>query len=72
MKKPAFCIGESKGTDQLRGNCGDQRIRAADLHLCFRNIDCSIPLIPKSEGSKLFSKWMQYYIDFICKICFCL
>ena len=68
MKKPAFCIGESKGTDQLRGNQGDQHNHAADLPLCFRYID----LIPKSDGSKLFSKWMQFYIDFICKICFCL
>ena len=29
MSKPAFCICENKGADQLRDN------RAADQHLCF-------------------------------------
>ena len=31
MGKPTICIGENKGTDQLRGN------READQRLCFRN-----------------------------------
>ena len=30
MRKPAFCICENKGADQLRVNC------APDQHLCFR------------------------------------
>ena len=33
MRKPTFCIGENKDTDQLRGN------READQRLCFRFID---------------------------------
>ena len=31
-------------TDQLRGN------READQHLCFRYLDSTIPLLPKSGG----------------------
>ena len=42
MRKPAFCICENKGPDQLSGNC------AADQHLCFRYID----LLPKSNISQ--------------------
>ena len=38
-------ICENKGADQLRSNC------VADLHLCFRYIDSSIPLLPQSEIS---------------------
>ena len=38
MRKPAFCIWENKGADQLRGN------RAAVQHLCFRYIDGTILL----------------------------
>ena len=30
MGKPAICLGENKGADQLRGN------READQRLCFR------------------------------------
>ena len=44
-KKPAFCIGENKGADQLRAN------RAADQRLCFRYIDSTIPLLYNSEIS---------------------
>ena len=43
MRKPAFCICENKDADQLRGN------READQHLCFRYMDSTIPLLPKSE-----------------------
>ena len=39
MRKPAFCICENKGADQLRGN------READQRLCFRYIDSTIPLL---------------------------
>ena len=47
MRKPAFCICKNKGTDQLCGN------HAADQHLCFRFINSTIPLVPKSEFSTL-------------------
>ena len=43
MRKPAFCICENKDADQLRGN------READQRLCFRYVDNTIPLFPKSE-----------------------
>ena len=47
MRKPAFCICEKKDADQLRDN------READQRLCFRYIDSTIPLLPKSEISSL-------------------
>ena len=46
MGKPAICIGENKGADQLRGN------READQRLCFRHSDSTIPLLLKSEISR--------------------
>ena len=49
MRKPAFCICENKDADQLRGN------READQRLRFRYIDSTIPLLPKSEISSLYS-----------------
>ena len=51
MRKPAFCICENKGTDQLR------ECRAADQCLCFCYIDstCIIPLFSKSNISSLSS-----------------
>ena len=45
MGKPAFCICENKGEDQLRDN------RAAAQSLCFHYIDSNIPLLPISEIS---------------------
>ena len=47
MRKPDFCICENKDADQLRGN------READQRLCFRYIDSTIPLLPKSEISRI-------------------
>ena len=47
MRKPAFCICENKDADQLRSNC------TADQRLCFRYMDSTIPLLPKSEISSL-------------------
>ena len=47
VRKPAFCICENKDADQLRGH------READQRLCFRNIDSTIPLLPKYEISSL-------------------
>ena len=43
MRKPEFCISENKDADQLRGK------READQRLCFRYINSTIPLLPKSE-----------------------
>ena len=45
MRKPAFCICENKDADQLRGD------READQRLCFRYMDSTISLLPKSEIS---------------------
>ena len=41
MRKPAFCICETKDADKLRGN------READQRLCFRYTDSRVPLLPK-------------------------
>ena len=47
MRKPTFCTCENKDADQLRG------YREADLCLCFRFIDSTIPLLYMSEISSL-------------------
>ena len=47
MRKPVFCICESKDVDQLRGN------READQRLCFCYTDSTIPLLLKSEISRV-------------------
>ena len=47
-RKPAFCICKNKDADQLRSN------READQLLCFRYLDSTIPLLPKSAISKLY------------------
>ena len=47
MRKPAFCICENKDADQLCSN------READQQLCFRYMDSTIPLFPKSDISSL-------------------
>ena len=47
VRKPDFRICENKDADQLRGN------READQPLCFRYMDSTIPLLPKSEISSL-------------------
>ena len=51
VRKPAFCICENKGADQLRSNGADQLRSncAADQRLCFRYTDSRLPLLPKSE-----------------------
>ena len=55
MGKPTVCLGENKGTDQLRSN------READQRLCFRDSDSTVPLLLKSEISsfQLFSVTVQ-------------
>ena len=45
MGKSTICIGENKGADQLRSNC------EADQRLCFRYMDCTIPLLLESAIS---------------------
>ena len=45
MGKQTICIGENKDADQLRGN------READMRLCFRYSDSTVPLLLKSEIS---------------------
>ena len=57
MRKPAFCICENKCADQLRSNC------AADQRLCFRHIDRTIPLLPKSETSSILSSSVAAHPD---------
>ena len=47
MRKPGFCIYENKDADQLRV------YREAEMRLCFRYTDITIPLLPKSEISSL-------------------
>ena len=47
MRKPVFCICKNKDADQLSGN------HAADQRLCFRYLDCTVPLLPKFEISSL-------------------
>ena len=49
MGKPTICICENKDADQLRGN------READLRLCFRYSDSTIPLLLKYEHFKLLA-----------------
>ena len=48
MRKPAFCMCENKGADQLRSNC------KADHRLCFRYTDSTIPLLSQSKISRLW------------------
>ena len=57
MRKPAFYICENKVTDQLRG--------AADHHLCFSYIDCTIPLLPKSALAMFFGSTAQFVSDLV-------
>ena len=47
MRKPAFCICDNNGADQLPGYC------VADQRLCFRYLDSTIPLLPKSKISSM-------------------
>ena len=49
MRKPDFCICENKDADQLRSNC------TAYQRLCFRYTDSTIPLLPKSEISSIYT-----------------
>ena len=47
MRKQTICICENKDADQLRGS------READQRLCFRYLNSTIPLLPKSKLSSL-------------------
>ena len=52
MSKSFFFISENEDADQLHS------YHAADQCLCFRYIDCTIPLLPKPEISSLWSSSM--------------
>ena len=52
MGKPAICIGENKGADQLCSNC------EADQRLCFRYTDSTIRRLSKSKISSLYPSYM--------------
>ena len=56
MRKPAICVCEIKGTDQLHVNK-----HAADQHLRLRYIDSTIPLF-----LKLILKFKPLAIFFVC------
>ena len=57
MGKPAFCIYENKGADQLGSTC------AADQHLCFCYTESTIPLLPTFEiSSHLLWLYRPVYI----------
>ena len=58
MRKPAFCICENKDADQLRGN------REAGQRLCFRCMDSTIPLLPKSEISS-FCACAAWFVSYL-------
>ena len=57
MRKPAFCMCQNKGADQLRST------GAADQHLCFRYKDSTIPLLSKPEMSSLYPSSMVVQPD---------
>ena len=82
MTKPTICIGENKGTDQLRGD------READQRLCFRYTDSTILLLLKPAISSflpasvtvqagLCRTWSEtqivgfvtHRLNFICIVC---
>ena len=52
MRKPAFCICENKDADQLGGK------GKADQRLCSSYTDKTIPLLPKSEISSLYTSFV--------------
>ena len=51
-EKNRFCLGENKGTDQLRRNC------KSDQHHCFHLTDGTIPLLSKPKISTLYSSFV--------------
>ena len=54
MGKPTICVGENKGTDQLRSNC------EANQRLCFHYSDSTIPLLLiKFPASSSFTVLVQ-------------
>ena len=65
VRKPMFCICENKDADQLRGN------READQRLCFRYLDSTIPLLPKSKNFQplaIFSGCTAWFTSDLVKI----
>ena len=60
--KPAICICENKGADQLCSNC------TADQRLCFRYTDCMIHHLLKSKISSFWSSSVTVQAD-LCRAC---
>ena len=59
MRKPAFCICESKGADLLSSNC------AADQRVWFCYIDSTISLLPKFQiSSNPLWPYSSVYVGF--------
>ena len=56
MKKPVYCICESKGIDQLHGH------RSDDLMLYFRYVHNTILLLPKSKISVVVQPGFMFYL----------
>ena len=52
MRRPEFCICINKGAEQMHGN------RAADQHLCFRNMDSASPLLLNKFESSGHHLWL--------------
>ena len=59
MRKTDICLCENTDADQLRSNC------EADQHLCFRYMDSTIPLLPKSE----ISNFLRYSVAAHASLC---
>ena len=59
VRKPAFCIGENKGADQL---CGD---READQRLCYRYIDSTMPCTFYIRNFKPLAIFCGYTAEFV-------
>ena len=57
IRKQTFCICGNTDADQLRVN------READQRLCFRYIDSTIPLLPKTEISSLKQTSVTVQLD---------
>ena len=52
MRGPTFCMCENKDADQLHND------READLRLCFRLTDSTIPLLSESGISSLWPSFV--------------
>ena len=65
MRKTGFCLGESKGADQLRSNC------EADQRLCFRYTDSIISLIFMPPTLKKLEGHIAFGLSVCLSVCVC-